>query len=317
MAENLPLAVALNGYGATRVEGERITREILAWNDLIGLARLAERLGFEAILTPEIGGREAFSTLASFAVATDRIRIGTGVVRLDRRDLGTLAMAAASLQEQSRGRFVLGVGSMYPVERTRAILRGLRGAVEGLGILDEGDGGVAVETDWRDQAAPTAVWLAALGPRMTRLAAEEADGVLLNWCTPERVAEARAVAGDRRGFTVAVYVRGSLGGPDEDGIRALVLEAERYARMPPYRRQLEAMGLDPTDAESVVRAVCVLGDRAAVLGRLAEYRDAGADLVVVYPVATADAVTSLTGTLMTVAPDPSLEGAGRPEDASG
>ena len=64
---------------------------------------------------------------------------------------------------------------------------------------------------------PPPIWLAALGPRAMRLAGEVADGVMLNWCPPERVAVARSwcgrAAGRTRsgGQTVAVYVRASVG----------------------------------------------------------------------------------------------------------
>lgn len=316
----LRLAVALNGYGLEHDEPDGTWRELLGWEDLASLGRLAEELGYEAIFTPEIGGWEAFTTLTGMAAETERIGLVTGVVPLAARDLDRLAMGASSLQELSRGRFTLGVGSREPIERTRAAVQALRGLITKGQAYDELSG-EASETDWSSDPRPAPVYLAALGPLMVSLAGEIADGVILNWCTPERVAQARAAIPDREGFTIAVYVRACLSHVDEHAVEALKVATARYASLDPYARQFDAMGLgkeagmaredrDRT-AEAVpdrlVEATCVWGSREATLARLQEYRDAGADVVVVYPVAAGEAVSSLTGTLMAAAPGPALE----------
>src|SRR5207244_8133352 len=79
-----------------------------------------------------------------------------------------------------------------------------------------------------------------------------------------------------------------------------------------YRRQLELMGLgelaaSPDSSEELVRALCLVGDPAPARRRLQEYRDAGADLPVVYPVPVLEPVSSLMGTMMALAPSPELE----------
>jgi alkanesulfonate monooxygenase SsuD/methylene tetrahydromethanopterin reductase-like flavin-dependent oxidoreductase (luciferase family) len=79
-----------------------------------------------------------------------------------------------------------------------------------------------------------------------------------------------------------------------------------YAGTPYYRRQLEADGIAPSPDE-MARALCVWGDRDAALDRLGAWRDAGADLVVVYPVPAQEAASSLLGTIMAAAPDPAVE----------
>ena len=80
---------------------------------------------------------------------------------------------------------------------------------------------------------PPPIWLAALGPKAVRMAGELADGVLLNWCTPERVRQAReevaegarAAGRDPAEVTVGVYVRACLD-PDVmaaiDAVQAMV-----------------------------------------------------------------------------------------------
>jgi alkanesulfonate monooxygenase SsuD/methylene tetrahydromethanopterin reductase-like flavin-dependent oxidoreductase (luciferase family) len=286
----LRLAVALNGYGLEHTDGRR---QVLAWEDLGGLARLVEELGYEAVFAPEIGGWEAFTLLTGMATETERVRLVSGVIPLSAREPERLAMGAASLQDLSGGRFTLGVGSRESIRRTRAVLSDLRA------MLAEGRG-----NDWATDPRPASIYLAALGPRMTELAGEVADGVILNWCTPERVAEARAALPNRPDFTIAVYVRTCLSPVDERANDALRIAASRYAGMAPYGRQFEAMGFAPSDVEGIVAAVCVRGDRDTARQRFQEYADAGANLVVVYPVATGEPVSSLRGTLMAAASGP-------------
>jgi alkanesulfonate monooxygenase SsuD/methylene tetrahydromethanopterin reductase-like flavin-dependent oxidoreductase (luciferase family) len=172
------------------------------------------------------------------------------------------------------------------------------------------------------------IWVAALGDRMVRLAGECADGVLLNWCSPERVRAARSLvdeaaarAGrDRAAVTVAVYVRACLGLEEPVAMEALKEMTGRYAAIPHYHRQFEAMGLGQEAAlaakafesgmpgevpDQLVRAVAVTGGRREALLRFAEYREAGADLVFCYPVTSLDPFSSLLGTVLGAAPSPS------------
>jgi 5,10-methylenetetrahydromethanopterin reductase len=174
-----------------------------------------------------------------------------------------------------------------------------------------------------DPAPP--IWLSALGPRAVRLAGEVADGVLLNWCTPERVATARAeladgarAAGrDAATITLAAYVRACLVPDEAVALHAMRVAAGEYAAIPAYRSQAAGLGLGaaadaaaaafrggrPDDVpEAFVRTLGLLGDPAAARTRLARYREAGLDLPIVYPVATQDAVASVRTTLAALAP---------------
>ena len=322
MSDDLRLAVALNGYGLEHDEPDGMWREMLRWEQLAELARAAERHGFESIFTPEIRGWEAFTSLSGMAAVTDGIRLATGVIRLDSRGLETLAMAASSLQERSQGRFALGVGSAGSIRWTGDRIRALRETIRG-GVV----GGPEVEaprTDWDMAPQEIPLYLGALGPRMTALAGEVADGVILNWCTPERVAEARRTI-DRRGdFTMCVYVRACLSHVDDGSLRALKIATARYLAMEPYARQFDAMGLggpmraarapagrgapaEEAVPDELVDAVCVRGTPDRALDRIEQYREAGADVVVVYPVPAGEAVSSITGTLMALASRPAID----------
>src|SRR4051794_41558174 len=79
------------------------------------LLELAEAEGFEDLWTGETAGADGFTPLALAAAWTKRPRLGTGIVNPYTRGLPVLAQHAASLQDASGGRFVLGLGSSSDV----------------------------------------------------------------------------------------------------------------------------------------------------------------------------------------------------------
>jgi alkanesulfonate monooxygenase SsuD/methylene tetrahydromethanopterin reductase-like flavin-dependent oxidoreductase (luciferase family) len=283
-------------------------REPLAWHDLVQLVRTAEQTGYEALFVPEGVGRESFTTLAGLAPLTDRIRLGPGVAAVTARPARTAAMAAATVQELSGGRFILGLGAGFErlIDAVRAYVQEIRSAQLAF-----------------DPGPAPPIWLAALGDRMLSLAAEVADGVLLNWCTPERVARARSTlreAAERAGrdpaaITLSTYVRACIEPDEAVAIAAVQPQARQYASIPHYRAHFEQTGLADAageaarggSAEALIRAVALVGDPSAAARRLQEYRDAGADLPVVYPVPALEPVSSMTGTILALAPHPALE----------
>ena len=306
-------------------------RDPLQWHDLVVVVRTAEEAGYETLFVPEVAGREGFSTLAGLAGTTERIRLATGVAAVQTRYLATTAMAAATVQELSGGRFILGVGAGPPgpgsLDRVRRHVSALRAALSGHRV-DEGEvPGFRLALPLHE---PPPIFLAALGDRMISLAGEIADGALLNWCTPQRVARARELVSEgasRVGrhpghVKVAVYVRACIDGEEEVALQALKEPAGQYAAMPHYRRQMEAMGLgEPASAaaaaaeqgrpdrvpEELVRSLCLVADPGAALARLAEFREAGADLPIAYPVPAREPVSSIMGTLLALAPSPALQ----------
>lgn len=261
-------------------------RDPLPWPVVTAIAREGEGLGYVAVFLPETGARDTLATLMGIAGETEELLLGTGVIPMPARRARLAAMAAATVQERSGGRLIVGVGTgpsaPGALERLRGYVEEIRGLI----------GGSAPGAGLRlPLPAPVPIWIAALGPKAVRLAGEIADGVILNWCTPDRVAEARdairaaaADAGrDPDAVTISVYVRGAFSDRADE---ALLAAAGEYASYPAYARQFEAMGVEPS-AEAVVEAVCLRGDPDAARTRLDAYRRAGADLPVVYPVLAA------------------------------
>jgi alkanesulfonate monooxygenase SsuD/methylene tetrahydromethanopterin reductase-like flavin-dependent oxidoreductase (luciferase family) len=270
----------------------------LPWIEVAAIAREGEALGFDTVFLPEITGtRDALATLVAIAGETEALELGTGVIPMGSRTSTLAAMAAATAQERSAGRLVLGVGTggsaPGALDRLRTYVTELREHLSSSPL---------------PLRAPVPVWVAALGPRAVQLAGEIADGVILNWCTPDRVTAARdairasaeAAGRDPDTVSIAVYVRAAFSDRADE---ALLAAAGQYSSYPAYARQFEAMGVVPT-AQAVVEAVCLRGDPGEARGRLEAYRAAGADLPVVYPVLapgeTSDAAIS---TLRVLAPE--------------
>ena len=283
-------------------------RDPLAWDDLAAIVRASEDAGYGALFLPEIAGRDAFVTLGAIAGETRHLVLGTGVVPMGSRATMLTAMAAATVHERSLGRLILGIGTggagAGALERLRERVRDLRALLGG--ETAEVDGGRRRLTLAPGSRVP--IWISALGPRAMRLAGEMADGVLLNWCPPERVAfaaarireGAEAAGRDPGEVAIGVYVRSWVGEDEAGAWPALAEAAAQYAAIPAYARQFEQVGLGPEDPEALVRAVCAIGDEAR--DRIEAFREAGADLPVVYPVAMADTAASIEATLSALAP---------------
>jgi alkanesulfonate monooxygenase SsuD/methylene tetrahydromethanopterin reductase-like flavin-dependent oxidoreductase (luciferase family) len=101
----------------------------------------------------------------------------------------------------------------------------------------------------------TRVIVAALGPKMCHLAGEVADGVLLNWVTPEHarrsasLVRAGAAAARRPAPKILSYVRLAIGAA---AVPTLQQEADRYGAIPAYAANFERMGVKPIDTTIAV-----------------------------------------------------------------
>ena len=81
--------------------------------EIVDCVRLAESLGYESAWVAEGHGGDQFAILAAAAAQTSRIRLGTSITSVFVRTAPTIAMAAATVDELSAGRFILGVGSSH------------------------------------------------------------------------------------------------------------------------------------------------------------------------------------------------------------
>jgi alkanesulfonate monooxygenase SsuD/methylene tetrahydromethanopterin reductase-like flavin-dependent oxidoreductase (luciferase family) len=188
-------------------------------------AREAEALGYGSFWVNHPGATDGLASLGEAAKVTRRIELGVGVIPLHTRGPESIA-AGVRAQALPLDRLLLGIGSPNPgsLARVRAGVAELRGSLQ------------------------TRLVVAALGPKMCRLAGEIADGVLLNWVTPEHARRSAdlvregAAAARRPVPKIFAYVRLAVGAAAHERLRG---EAGRYAAIPAYGANFERMGVKP------------------------------------------------------------------------
>jgi len=162
-------------------------------------ARLAERNGFDCVwqgeeYPPFREARDSLIGAAAIAAVTKSIKIGTGVLHTWTRNVMTLAMAFATLDDLSNGRTMLGIGvlwepmaSMMGITRTKP-LKAMREHVEALHDLFDmktvnAEGEFVKLRNVRLLKKPVSIpiYIGATGFKMMELAGQIADGVLMNY----------------------------------------------------------------------------------------------------------------------------------------
>jgi alkanesulfonate monooxygenase SsuD/methylene tetrahydromethanopterin reductase-like flavin-dependent oxidoreductase (luciferase family) len=243
---------------------------------IAAVARDVERLGYASFWVNHPGPVDGLAALRVAAGATHRVPLGVGVVPLHTRGPESI-VAGVRAHALPLDRLLLGVGSPNPgaLDRVRAGVAALRAALPVRMLV-----------------------VAALGPRMCRLAGEIADGVLFNWLTPEHAR--RSAAWVREGAAAAAramprcyaYVRVAFG---PGSAERLAEEAARYAAIPAYAAHFRRMGVDPA-------ATAIAGaDPAAVQAELGRWA-AAVDEVVVRALPGADTVEATLAIARAAAP---------------
>ena len=174
--------------------------------DIVECVQLAEDLGYESAWVAEGHGGDQFSTLTACAVATSKIKLGTSISSVYVRTAPTIAMAAATVDYFSGGRFILGLGTSHKVqvepehglEFTRPVPR-LRECVDIVrAILRDGEvsyHGEIYNIDrfdlWFEPVRrEMPIYVAAVFPKMLEVCGEISDGAILVWCTLDHAATA-------------------------------------------------------------------------------------------------------------------------------
>ena len=174
--------------------------------DIVECIELADDLGYESAWVAEGHGGDQFAILGACAVATRRILLGTSISSVFVRSAPTIAMAAATVDELSRGRFVLGLGSSHrvqvepehgipfvqPTKRLRETIDLARTLVRDGVVSYRGEVIDVARFDlwFRPFRREIPIYVAALFPTMLATSGEIADGVLLTWPTPDAVTRA-------------------------------------------------------------------------------------------------------------------------------
>jgi F420-dependent oxidoreductase-like protein len=228
----------------------------LTRSDQLEIVQEAERLGYESVWTAEAYGSDAATILGWIAGQTTRIKIGSAIFQMPARSAAMTAMTAATLDQLSDGRMLLGIGSSGPqvsegwhgvrfakqLQRTREYIAVVRQALARERVEFHGetidlplpDGpGKALKLTIAPVQERIPIYLAAIGPKNTELAGEIADGWIPTLLSPEHLPQLRqsldagaAKAGrSLEGFdiapTVSVFVTDDLEGA-RDSMRPFI-----------------------------------------------------------------------------------------------
>jgi probable F420-dependent oxidoreductase len=247
------------------------------------LAGRVEELGYAALWLPETVGREPFTHIAYRLGATRSLTLATGIASIYHRHPGTTRQAAATLAEQSGGRFVLGLG----VSHARTVVR-LRGLDHTRPLARMRDYLAAMDASpYRGPlpSSPPPRLLAALGPRMLALAATAADGAHPFSTTPDHTALAREALG--AGKLLCVEQKVVLSHDLDAARRAARAALQVIHGLPSYRACWMRLGFTEHEidmlANRFVDAVVAHGDEERIRARVRAHYDAGADHVCIQP----------------------------------
>lgn len=177
-------------------------------SEIVECIKLAESLGYESAWAAEGHGGDQFAILSAAAVQTSRILLGTSISSVFVRTAPTIAMAAATVDELSAGRFILGLGSSHkvqvepehgvpygkPLTRVRETVELIRRLLRDGNVHYQGETVRVEEFElWFKPRRPEIpIYLAAVFPKMIAACGELAEGIILTRSTLKTGAEVRA-----------------------------------------------------------------------------------------------------------------------------
>ena len=252
--------------------------------DVVECVRLAESLGYESAWMAEGHAGDQFAVLGAAAAVTTRIRLGTSISSVFVRTASTIAMAAATLDHLSGGRFALGLGTSHreqvepehgvpfttPAARLRDTVEIVRALVREGSVSYRGSVVTIERFDlWftpRRREIP--IYVAGLFPKMLEIAGEIADGVLLTWPSleaPRRAAEHVARGATRAGrradaIEIASLIPCAVASTQQQAFDMLRPSVALYAGFfPRYNRLLAEAGF--ADEARAITAAWDRGER--------------------------------------------------------
>ncbi|HEY1419917.1 MAG TPA: LLM class flavin-dependent oxidoreductase [Candidatus Dormibacteraeota bacterium] len=290
---------------------------------LVEAGKAAEEGGFESAWVAETRlTRDAVTGVTALLLNTTRVRVGSAAINVFTRGAGLIAVTWATLAEAAPGRAVLGLGVGsegplaqqgyavdHPVSRLRDMITAVRSAWAAGAPLTIDEGSVrfrGIVLEIRPEPPPS-IYLCVGGPRALALAGEVADGVVLDaFLTPSAAEGARAILDSKApggvfdGELAGGVVVSLSDDPDEAAAPLKRLLAQYLVTFPELAR---ITGVDPelierlrslSETEGLERAADLIssglvarhalcGTPQACRSRLADYRAAGYELPVLFP----------------------------------
>lgn len=263
---------------------------------VVELAPLVEAAGFGAFWKGESNSTDPLILLSGVAARTRTLQVGTAIYHIYGRSPVTLGIQSATLQDLSGGRLLLGLGvanktiaawhgGMFdrPLRRAREYIEIVRKTAAGERVEYQGEvytTGQRFQLSWKPRHPSFPIYLAGLGPQMTRLTGQISDGVFINMATPakireiaERVRAGAVEAGrDPKRIDVIVKVRISLN-PDRAVARSRLRQVLTFYNIADhYSDMLKASGFE-REVTTIQEAFRKGGFKAAVENLTDAYMD--------------------------------------------
>lgn len=312
----------------------------ITMTDYIEIAQLAERQGYESLWAGESNGLELFTFLGALLSHTTRLKVAPGIASIFTRTPAFMAMSTASLHLIAPQRVILGLGVStriivgdwhglewdHPLERMAEYVQVLRQGLRGERLMHQGQYYCAQH--FRLGVEPPGevpIYLAAVNPKMLRLAGAMAEGVLLTWvpleAVPHVVAEIRAGAQeagrDPQAVDIALYLRTCVTHEHAAAREWLRRDITGYTVADVYRQAFRRFGfMAEVDAmqqdwqrgdrqgamqqisDRMVEALGIIGPAETCATKIQQFVAAGVNLPIVMPF-TPEA-TVATGYLRTI-----------------
>lgn len=263
---------------------------------VVGLIELAEQVGFGAFWKGESNSTDPIVLLSAVASRTKTIKLGTAIYHIYGRSPVSLGIQAATLQDLSSGRLLLGLGVANkaiagwhggvfdrPLKRAREYIDIVRKVAAGERVEYAGEiygTGKRFQLSWKPSYSNLPIYLAGLGPQMTKLVGKISDGVFINMATPAKVKEiaervregAREAGRDPSKLEIIAKCRVSMS-PDRAAARNKLRQVLTFYNIADhYSDMLRGMGFEK-DVNAIHEAFQKGGFKAAMAALTDEYMD--------------------------------------------
>jgi alkanesulfonate monooxygenase SsuD/methylene tetrahydromethanopterin reductase-like flavin-dependent oxidoreductase (luciferase family) len=263
---------------------------------IVDLSPMIEQAGFGAFWKGESNSTDPFVLISAIGARTNTLKLGTAIYHIYGRSAVTLGIQSATLQDLTGGRLLLGLGVANktiaawhsgvfdrPLRRAREYIDIVKQTASGERVEYEGEiynTGKRFQLSWKPDHPQFPIYLAGLGPQMTKLCGKISDGVFINMGTPatikeiaSRVREGAIEAGRDPGkIEIIAKVRVSLN-PDRAMARSKLRQVLTFYNIADhYKDMLIHSGFEP-EVTRIQEAFKAHGFKAAAQHMTDEYMD--------------------------------------------
>lgn len=263
---------------------------------IVDLSPAIEQAGFGAFWKGESNSTDPLILLSGIAARTKTLQLGTAIYHIYGRSAVTLGVQSATLQDLSGGRLLLGLGVANktiaawhggtfdrPLRRAQEYIHILKEVAKGERVEYQGEiysTGTRFQLSWKPSHPTFPIYLAGLGPQMTKLVGRISDGVFINMATPATIKEiaSRVRAGaveagrDPKDVKIIAKVRVSMN-PDRLLARSRLRQVLTFYNIADhYRDMLKASGFE-AEVNIIGEAFKAGGFKAAAAKMTDEYMD--------------------------------------------